>query len=244
MSVSSPAPAKLDTYRELVACRRACRACAGLHNPAEPDLAAYDSDEIGPWTRLLGDLNAPLMIVGQDWGGVRYYMDHRGLDDLRNPTMRTLERLLNDVGIPACLSRYEPQARGIFLTNAILCLKDGGLQGAVRDEWFRACGVRFLKPTIEQVAPRVVVALGARAHAAIMQAWSLKPIPLREAVALPGGTMLPCGSRLLAVYHCGNRVLNMTRGYGDQLLDWKRVATWLDRAPDTSVCLEKQIRLF
>jgi uracil-DNA glycosylase len=230
MSAPTLAPTKLETYRELVTCRRDCHTCAGLRNPADPDLTAFDSDEIGPWTRLLGDLGAPLMIVGQDWGGVRYYMDHRGLDDLRNPTMRTLERLLNDVGIPACLSRYDAGARGVFLTNAILCLKDGGLQGAVRDEWFGECGTRFLRPTIELVAPRVVVALGARAYGAIMRAWSLRPEPrYLDAVELPDGTLLPCGSRVLAVYHCGNRVLNMTRGYAEQSKDWERVRRWLDR---------------
>lgn len=225
MPCPAPVTTKLVAYHELVSCRGDCRACVGLRNPAEPDLAAHDSPQIGPWTRLLGDLDAPLMIVGQDWGDVRYYQAHQGLDDLRNPTMRTLDRLLNDVGIPASLSRYDAGARGIFLTNAILCLKDGGLQGAVRDEWFRECGSRFLRPTIELVAPRVVVALGAHAYGAIMRAWSLRPEPrYLDAVELPDGTLLSCGSRVLAVYHCGNRVLNMTRGYEQQVQDWTRVA--------------------
>lgn len=219
---------KQDAYDRLVACRGNCRACAGLRNPAEPELVAFDSAQIGPWTRLLGDLDAPLMIVGQDWGDVRYYQAHHGLDDLRNPTMRTLERLLNDVGTPARLSGYDPGARGIFLTNAILCLKDDGLQGAVRDEWFRECGSRFLRPTIELVTPRVVVALGARAYGAIMRAWSLRPeARYLDAVESPDGTLLPCGSRVLAVYHCGNRVLNMTRGYELQVQDWGRAARWM-----------------
>ena len=180
--------------------------------------------------RSHGDLDAPLMIVGQDWGDVRYYEAHQGLDDLRNPTMRTLERLLNDSGIPACLTRYDPGARGIFLTNAILCLKQGGLQGDVDSGWFRNCGSRFLRPQIEIVAPRVVVALGARAYEAILRAWSMRPSArLIDAVESPDGVMLPCGSRVLAVYHCGNRVLNMTRGYEEQLRDWMRVERWLRR---------------
>lgn len=167
------------------------------------------------------------MIVAQDWGDVRYYNANSGLDDMRNPTMRTLARLQRDTGIPDPLTGYDPAARGMFLTNAVLCLKDGGLQGTVREEWFRACGARFLRPTIELVAPRVVVAMGVRAHAAIMQAWSRRPGAFRDAVASPDGELLPCGSRVLAVYHCGNRVLNMTRGYAAQAQDWTRVARWL-----------------
>lgn len=139
-----------------------------------------------------------------------------------------MPRLLRDTGIPDSLAGYDPSVRGIFLTNAVLCLKDGGLQGPVRDEWFQACGTRFLRPTIELVAPSVVVAMGARAYRAIMRAWSLRPAPrYLDAVESPDGILLPCGSRVLAVYHCGNRVLNMTRGCELQVQDWGRVARWL-----------------
>lgn len=229
MPTTSMTATKQDAYRELVACRKECHACDGLRNPADSELAVFDSDEIGPWSRLRGDLDARLMIVAQDWGDVRFYTKNRGLDDMRNATMRTLARLLRDTGIPDALAGYDPYACGIFLTNAVLCLKDGGLQGAVRDEWFQACGTRFLRPTIELVAPSVVVAMGARAYGAIMRAWSLRPASrYLDAVESPDGTLLPCGSRVLAVYHCGNRVLNMTRGYELQVGDWGRVRRWLD----------------
>jgi DNA polymerase len=33
----------------------------------------YDNQgHIGPWTQWQGNLNAELMIVGQDWGGTEY----------------------------------------------------------------------------------------------------------------------------------------------------------------------------
>lgn len=218
---------KHEAYRDLVMARQHCRACQGLRNPAEPDLAVYDTGEIGPWSRLHGDLNARLMIVGQDWGDTRYYCAHQGLDDLKNPTMRTLERLLGESGIPAAMDRYGQGNCGVFLTNAILCLKDGGLQAAVDDHWFRHCGPRFLRPQIELVAPRVVVALGQRAHESILHAYGLKVRAFRDAVASPDGHLLPNGSRLLAVYHCGNRILNTHRKYPEQLHDWQRVARWV-----------------
>jgi len=218
---------KQAPYRDLVARRQLCRACAGLRNPAEPELACFDSTQIGPWTRLHGDLNAGLMIVGQDWGGVHYYVKHRGLDDLKNPTMRTMERLLNESGIPASLTRYEQGDRGIFLTNAVLCLKSGGLQAAVDSSWFSNCGARFLRPQIEVVAPRVVVALGQRAYEAILRTYDIRPGAFRDAVESPDGILLPGGSRLLAVYHCGNRILNTHRKYPEQLRDWRRVASWM-----------------
>ncbi|MFM7039149.1 MAG: hypothetical protein ACKO2L_15670 [Planctomycetaceae bacterium] len=83
----------------------------------------FDSEEIGPWSRLHGDLDAQLMIVGQDWGGVKYYKDNKGLDKLANPTMRNLETLLHHIGIRVSVTSYAEEARGLFLTNAVLCLK-------------------------------------------------------------------------------------------------------------------------
>jgi hypothetical protein len=63
---------KRQRYNELVAKRKTCCECIGLSNPAESQLRQFDSDQIGPWSRLHGDLNAQLMIVGQDWGGVTF----------------------------------------------------------------------------------------------------------------------------------------------------------------------------
>ena len=54
-----------------------------------------------------------------------------------------------------------------FFTNAILCLKQGGMQAAVDPVWFANCGKLFLRPTIELIAPNAVVTLGERAYRAV-----------------------------------------------------------------------------
>lgn len=64
---------KLFQYQALVEDRKMCNACTGLIpkmiNPSSIESGKYDTDQIGPWTQWQGDLNAELMIVGQDWGG-------------------------------------------------------------------------------------------------------------------------------------------------------------------------------
>jgi DNA polymerase len=220
---------KRTRYAALVAERKQCRLCTGLRNPAESDLAAFDSDEVGPWSRMHGDLDADLMIIGQDWGDVRYYTANRGLDDLRNPTMRTLERLLREIGLDISLAAYDSGPRGVFLTNAILCLKEGGLQARVERQWFKNCGANFLRQQIEIIAPRVAVALGQRAYEAVLGAFDFQAGPFRRAVEDEAGTTLPNGSRLLAVYHCGQRMLNTHRPFDQQQKDWQRVAKVLGR---------------
>jgi DNA polymerase len=223
---------KREQYAALVAERKRCRLCVGLHNPADIELAAFDSDDIGPWSRLHGDLDARLLIIGQDWGDVRYYTANRGLDDLRNPTIRTLEKLLRGIGLEVSLAAYDTGQRGVFLTNAVLCLKDGGLQAQTKREWFDNCGKRFLRRQIEIVSPRVAVALGQKAYEAILGAFEVESLPFRSAVADDAGTALANGTRLLAVYHCGQRILNTHRPFVQQKMDWQRIARALNLAPN------------
>lgn len=209
-------------YKTLVQNRKQCRACVELTNPSDPRLSHLDSNNIGPWSRLFGDLDADLMIVGQDWGDVRYYLANQGLDNLANPTMRTLERLLQSVGMDVSLSKYSPEAKGLFLTNAILCLKGGGLQAKVQSSWVTNCATLFLKQQVEIVRPRVVVTLGLQAYLAICLAFRLRQKSLRTAVEAPS-TPLQTGSVLVPVYHCGTRVLNTHRPLERQYKDWSRV---------------------
>jgi DNA polymerase len=226
---------KRKQYAVLVTQRKQCRLCKKLRNPADAKLAACDSDEIGPWSRLHGDLDADLMIIGQDWGDVRYYTANRGLDDFRNPTMRTLELLLHWIALDVSLAAYGTGARGLFLTNAVLCLKKGGLQARVQRQWFENCGSHFLRRQIEIIAPRVVVALGQKAYEAVLRIYGLKAGPFRSAVEDKGGTQLPNGSRLVAVYHCGQRILNSHRPLKQQKRDWRRVAKALGKPKETEL---------
>ena len=233
MSDGAVSRMRTEEYQALVKERKECRlcACAGLRNPAMPELVQLDSDEIGPWTRWLGDRTAELMIIGEDWGDVDYYRKHNGFDDDRvnSPANRRLKRLLNSIemSIPSGERRDEPS--GVFLTNALLCLKSGGLQGKVDPRCFVNCQ-DFLRRQIEIISPRVVVTLGKRAYDAVVSSFELEPrLKFGEAVKAPDGLELESGCRLLPVYHCGNRSTNLNRPEAEQLRDWKRVRRALRR---------------
>lgn len=214
-------------YKVLVEKRKACRECVGLANPAEPALRQFDSCEIGPWSRLHGDLDAQLMIVGQDWGGVKYYKENEGLDKLTNPTMRNLEKLLHHIGIRVSVTSYAGGGRGLFLTNAVLCLKTGGLQARIEPEWARTCGSRFLRQQVEIVRPKVVVCLGAFAFHAALRAFERPIVELRDAIEDTEGTEILDGVRLFAAYHCGNGTVNRNRDLKQQMTDWERIRKFL-----------------
>lgn len=218
-------------YTALVESRRACAVCQGLQNPAVVCDGAFDSAEIGPWSRWQGRLDSPIMVVGQDFSDAAYFKRWKGVDQPDNPTNRNLCKLLGSVGVDITDVAAQGNRGQAFFTNAILCLKRGGMQGKVQDSWFANCGSRFLRPQIELVRPKVVVGLGERAFNAVLAAFQLPAQRLRDAVASPGTRLLP-GIIGVAVYHCGARVTNISRPLSTQMTDWQRVQAAL-HAPST-----------
>ena len=94
-----PSSKRFAAYSALVRAQKSCRTCIGLINPTECDGGIHDSDHIGPWSLWQGSLNADLLIVGQDWGDTRYFLDNQGREKRGNPTNETLRRLLQSIGI-------------------------------------------------------------------------------------------------------------------------------------------------
>jgi len=218
---SAAAGQKSARYATLVCARKACDRCvtSGLTNPARVRGGVFDSDEIGTWTRWNGDLDARLLVVGQDWGDVASFERQRGLDN-QSPTNKMLSELLTSVGILVGPAPERVPASGVFLTNAALCLKVGGAQAQVKREWFKNCGESFLRAQIELVRPKVVVSLGERAYLALSHAFDLPPVNFSVAVNRRLPIPLPTGASLVAVYHCGRRILNTHRRREAQFEDW------------------------
>jgi len=224
MAFVLPPDERSGSYGALVRSRQECHACQGLINPADCDGGIHDSTLIGPWTLWQGNLRADLLVVGQDWGDTRYFTKNNGRESPRNPTNETLVKLLLSIGIEiAGPAPGDAGGGALFFTNAILCLKDGGLQAKVKPEWFSNCGARFLRPTIDLIAPKFVVALGEQAFNAIAAIYGLPRIKFKDAVERAEGFALGDGTRCFPMYHCGARMLNTHRPMLKQLADWERV---------------------
>src|ERR1019366_4819837 len=90
---------KARQYLTLVHDRKECSRCTGLVNPNRWEGGEFDSNDLGPWTRWQGNLDALLMIVGQDWGDTAYFSDNQGGEKIGNPTNAALVELLLSIGI-------------------------------------------------------------------------------------------------------------------------------------------------
>lgn len=214
-----------DQYQELFQKRKNCRLCKGLTNPATFDNGRFDSNQIGPWSIWQHNLNANIVIVGQDWGDTRYFEKWSGRDQNDgNPTNDNLVSLLKSIGVMIGKPR-ENQTQGVFLTNLILCLKTGGLQAPVADDWFRSCTKAFFKPLIDIIKPRAVLALGKKTSEFILNAFgvfhesdiTLKSLMEKSPYSLSSQTVI------FPLYHCGAGSINRNRSFKDQLNDWQNI---------------------
>src|SRR5262249_8857212 len=100
VNVGETVMGKQKLYSQLVETRKACRLCKNLTNPADKSCSQFDSDQIGPWSRWQGYLDADILVVGQDWRGTAYWHRWEGRDEHSgNVTNENLQKLLAHIGV-------------------------------------------------------------------------------------------------------------------------------------------------
>jgi len=190
-----------------------------------------DSDDIGQWSHWQGYLYADIMVVGQDWGDVAYFKKWKGFDPPSgNPTNTKLKALLLkhfDIDIQCPSDERDHQ---IFITNIILCLKNGGMQAPVNPSWLSDCAKEFFKPLVEIVQPQIILALGQNVSETILKLYgtfdkNYKYLSLSELMEKAPFNLTETTS-LFPLYHCGNRGEKLNRSPSEQNDDWHRVAEW------------------
>jgi hypothetical protein len=207
-------------YQTLVAERKHCRKCASdLINPAEGELAIFDSEEIGPWATWLGALPAKVVVIRKDWGTRTVYKNQRGRVKPR-PTNNRLRLFLSELGFSVGAVGGSDRDLGVFLTNAVLCLQPGtSMVGNIPNRCFVNCG-SFLRRTIEVTGARVAVCLGPTSFNATMRAFGRQTPDFASSVELARPVDL--GAILVfAAFHPAARPVNRTEA--EQRADWRRI---------------------
>lgn len=218
---------KHAAYDALVAARKVYYVCEsrGLTNPATmPD---FDSDRIGPYSRWQGKLDSELMVVAQDFADVESFKKLRGWPGPRVPTNLVLVDLLRAAGIEVNAPEVGQSHDRVFFTNAVLCLKRGGMNARIATSCFRECGSRFLRPLIEIVRPRAIAAVGRGAHRGVLEAFPQSNVTPANLVERREPFDIPGGARVFPLFHPSRMVLNSTRSRDQQIQDWVRVGEWL-----------------
>lgn len=213
---------------ELVEARKRCRIYiersvgkihAGQSFHFDPDVVSY-------WSQWLGCPKPKMLVIGQDFGDKSYFQKFRGQDDPANETNINLYKLLVHAGLTP---KYPPQTdlvTPVFLTNSVLCLKEPPMNSSLRDSWVRECSLNHLRPLVNSLRPRIIVAMGAPAWLAARIALDIKDAPSKIGVAA-GRTWDVSGfQRVFAVGHCSGLGIR-NRSSQKQLQDWSRIGNAL-----------------
>jgi uracil-DNA glycosylase len=211
-------------FSDLVKARKSCRICIDrnpgeIRNGAEYD---FDPDVVSHWSQWLGDRNPEILVIGQDFGDIKYFREHRGKDENNNVTNNTLHALLECAGIKVAKPPKQDNVSGVFLTNSILCFKNSPMSSGVRSHWTKACACNHLRHLIERLQPRIVVAMGSHGWLAARVALQLENVPKKILVAVGSMWAAPNGIRVFPVSHCSG-LGQVNRPLKQQREDWMRI---------------------
>ena len=211
-------------YATLVAARKACRICVEqspgkIRSCAEFD---FDPDVVSHWELWLGHKSPKVLAVGQDFGNIGYFVRHRGRDDPNNKTNDNLRKLLAEAGFSVTDPPELDRSSSVFLTNSILCVKEGPMDGAVRSSWVDACADQHLRPLVRYLKPPIVVAMGSCGWRAVRRIFVLENAPERISRAAGSSWTAADRTRVFAVGHPGPQGLT-NRPWPQQLADWRRI---------------------
>jgi enoyl-CoA hydratase len=224
----------MGEYEALMAARKACRICVE-RNPGKIRSCAefdYDPEVVSHWELWLGHKNPKLLVVGQDFGNVDYFVRNRGRDEPDNKTNDNLWKLLAAAGIQAKSPRERDAETRVFLTNSVLCLKEGKMSGPVRASWVTACTKTHLLPLVRWLNPPFVVGMGNCGWRAVREAFQLNDSP--RLISRAAGTCWTVAhTSVFAVGHCSPLGL-INRPWAQQVLDWQRIGAMLATATVSS----------
>ena len=221
---------KESRYARLVQDRKAYRyKCNGIVNPSE--LLIKNDEHLNGWAYWYGNLDADILVVGQDFGDVNYYKEYQGLDCCTNITNKNLIKLFNQLGIILKDPYNSDHENKLYFTNAILGAKvgvpstknlNGGMATPIKKkEWFADTSIQFIKPLIDIIKPKVIITLGRMAYQVMSIIYSLEKKSLKKLVE-SDPIILPGNIKLFALYHCSGLGL-ISRNFETQLEDWKKV---------------------
>jgi len=213
-----------EEWSALVTARKACRICVErspgrLRSCGEFD---FDPDLVSHWEQWLGHKTPKLLLVGQDFGNVDYFLRHRGHDEAHNATNDNLQRLLAEAGIHTTDPPQLDPAAPVFATNSILCVKEGRMNGAILASWVNTCAATHLVPLIRYLRPPVVVGMGSHGWRAVRRVYALHDAPQPIARAAGSTWVATDATRVFAVGHPGPLGL-INRRWLQQLADWRRI---------------------
>ena len=180
----------------------------------------FECSHVSPWSKAAGNVNARVMVVGQDWASADMLA--------RTPPNQQWAEFGFDRGLPTnvyldeLLKRHFGLKRAqCYLTNLFVLIKPGGVSAGIPMKDLVWSAEEFTIPEIKIVRPKVVICLGLRAFRALGRAAGHR-LPRLMADAIRARFRLEA-SMVHCVAHTGAfGTKNRSRGQVER--DWRKLA--------------------
>ena len=235
---------KKDEFRRLVEDVSKCHICERLvtlphienSECLENDDHGLDTDRpyINRWNLWQGNLNADIMVIGQDYGqkedGVA--IEVCSYSDTTNPTDVRLKALFKDAFTIDLDSNEAP----LFFTNMANCYRKKRTSGGMHSGWLPICANKYMERLIRIIRPKIIIVLGRSAFEALhcMENLSVKCLdPIKSGKESYAEMIQHCYQidlddekmDVFPVYHPGANS-QMNRTFEQQLEDWKKISKY------------------
>ena len=220
----------MENFEALVAARKACRICVE-RSPGKIRSCAefkFDPPVVSHCEQWLGHRRPKLLVVGQDFGNVGYFVRNHGRDEPNNKTNENLHKLLTAAGFAVTHPSQRDRNAAVFLTNSILCIKEGSMNRPILSSWVDTCSDKHLWPLIRYLKPPVVVGMGSAGWRAVRRVFGLPGVPRLVSQAAGRDWLAADGTCICAAGHCGPLGI-INRPWPQQLADWRRIGAFVSR---------------
>lgn len=223
------------TYSHLVSKRKNFKVdYPGFINQCAIENGIYDTGEfLEPWGQWHNSIPADILVIGQDWGGMDYYVNNKGKDTAQNTTCSNLSMLFKELGIEIGNPESPQTGLKIHFTNLIPFIRTGKMQGnkgnIINSRIITECAEEFLKPLIEIVSPKIIIALGTVPFRGLLHALNISKKGSFSKAVESGAISTTSNITIFPMFHCGTLSINMNRKLEQQKSDWAKVLQFMNQ---------------
>lgn len=192
------------------------------------------------WNLWQGDLDAEIMIIGQDFGDlgkgesdntiVYALCEEWKSRKYTNATEKNLERMVSETFGKSIGDAEFP----LFITNVANCYRKNATTGEIHPGWLPLCANKFMFELVDIIQPKIIIVLGRAAFEA-MHCLDGAIMECTDAINSVKGTYAEMINHryvlksnawkipVFPVYHPGANS-NRNRSSSQQKADWKRIA--------------------
>ncbi|KJC43695.1 hypothetical protein UP09_17110 [Bradyrhizobium sp. LTSP885] len=169
------------------------------------DDGAWDFDYVVPWTKSACNVDAKLMIIGQDWSSEEFLRNQKNNTSDRVALRKQLGQdphLPTNKNIKRWLPFFNTTWEQTYATDVSIFIKPKKMTARVPMTVLKHCADKYTLPQLRIVKPFMAICLGIKTFNSVRRALGKSPMLLREALQ-PNGHTKEHGVEIYGVPHAG-----------------------------------------